>query len=221
MDKNIKESQFCGDNTGVKITDAEEVYLITAGSRDYNIGSLSDFEAKTEFELINTLYDKVKAAADKYTDDSDFDYDTALNNHLAVYQPQFDAVTIHLEDSNKSNEELLKEQKGKKQINLALAQRTYYAGRYAYLCCSGYSTSRLYGMWTGEFNTGWGSKYTMDANVNLQTSSMNTGNISSAPIGYTYFILRQLPDWEEMHMLHTDSQMLYRLPLTRTVTRLL
>ncbi|MDE6386002.1 MAG: glycoside hydrolase N-terminal domain-containing protein [Eubacterium sp.] len=197
MDKNIKESQFCGDNTGVKITDAEEVYLITAGSRDYDIGSLSDFEAKTEFELINTLYDKLKAAADKYADDSGFDYDTALNNHLAVYQPQFDAVTIHLEDSNKSNEELLKEQKGKKQINLALAQRTYYAGRYAYLCCSGYSTSRLYGMWTGEFNTGWGSKYTMDANVNLQTSSMNTGNISGAPIGYTYFILRQLPDWEE------------------------
>ena len=37
----------------------------------------------------------------------------------------------------------------------------------------------------------------MDANVNLQTSSMNTGNISSSPIGYAYFILRQLPDWEE------------------------
>ena len=52
-------------------------------------------------------------------------------------------------------------------------------------------------MWTGEFNTGWGSKYTMDANVNLQTSSMNTGNMSSTPIGYAYFILRQLPDWEE------------------------
>ena len=38
--------------------------------------------------------------------------------------------------------------------------------RYAYLCCSGYSAPRLYGMWTGEWNTGWGSKYTMDANVN-------------------------------------------------------
>ena len=52
-------------------------------------------------------------------------------------------------------------------------------------------------MWTGEFNTGWGSKYTMDANVNLQTSSMNTSNMSRSPIGYAYFILRQLPDWEE------------------------
>ncbi|MCD7797485.1 MAG: glycoside hydrolase family 95 protein, partial [Clostridiales bacterium] len=37
----------------------------------------------------------------------------------------------------------------------------------------------------------------MDANANLRTSSMNTGNISSSPIGYAYFILRQLPDWEE------------------------
>jgi len=37
----------------------------------------------------------------------------------------------------------------------------------------------------------------MDANVNLQTSSMNTSNMKSTPIGYTYFILRQLPDWEE------------------------
>ena len=52
-------------------------------------------------------------------------------------------------------------------------------------------------MWTGEWNTGWGSKYTMDANVNLQTSSMNTSNMQSTPIGYVYFILRQLPDWEE------------------------
>ncbi|MFQ8957484.1 MAG: hypothetical protein ACLR6O_00775 [Eubacterium sp.] len=41
-----------------------------------------------------------------------------------------------------------------------------------------------------------GSKYTMDANVNLQTSSMNTSNMQSTPIGYG-FILRQLPDWEE------------------------
>ena len=120
-----------------------------------------------------------------------------MKNHLEIYQPQFDAVTLELENSDKSNDELLKEQKGEKELSAALAQRSYYAGRYAYLCCSGYSTSRLYGMWTGEFNTGWGSKYTMDANVNLQTSSMNTGNLSSSPIGYTYFILRQLPDWEE------------------------
>ena len=52
-------------------------------------------------------------------------------------------------------------------------------------------------MWTGEWNASWGSKYTMDANVNLQTSSMNTGNILSAPVGYVNFILRQVLDWED------------------------
>lgn len=198
IDKNIDESQFCGENSGIKITDADSVYLLTVSERTYDMGDINDFENQKAFELVNNCVSTLKNVAEKYNDKSGFNYDLALENHLAIYQPQFDNVTLTLgEDNFDSNEKLLKEQKGKKEINSALAQRTYYAGRYAYLCCAGYSTSRLYGMWTGEFNTGWGSKYTMDANVNLQTSSMNTSNLSSAPIGYAYFILRQLPDWEE------------------------
>lgn len=198
LDKNIEESQFFGENTGIKISNAESVYLLTVSDRTYDMGEINDFENQKTFKLVDDCIVNFKSVAEKYKNDKGFDYDSALDNHLAIYQPQFNNVTLTLgEDNFESNEKLLKEQKGKKEINAALAQRTYYAGRYAYLCCAGYSTSRLYGMWTGEFNTGWGSKYTMDANVNLQTSSMNTSNIPSAPIGYAYFILRQLPDWEE------------------------
>lgn len=196
----VEDEQYAGnDNPQIKITDADAVYLITASGRTYDMGEFSAFESTDTYELIDSLTDKTKQIADKYSADSAFDYDAALKEHLAVYQPQFNAVTIQLEDgdSGKSNEYLLKKQRGNSKILSELAQRTYYSGRYAYLCCSGYSTSRLYGMWTGEWNTGWGSKYTMDANVNLQTSSMNTGNISSSPVGYTNFILRQAPDWEE------------------------
>ncbi len=199
LDKNTEESQFYGENSGVKITDADAVYLITISDRTYDMGSYSEFDSQTGFQILDDIYLQASEIVDKYSTDAGFDYETALNNHLEIYQPQFDAVTLTLDggESTDSNETLLKQQKGEDEINSALAQRTYYAGRYAYLCCSGYSTSRLYGMWTGEWNTGWGSKYTMDANVNLQTSSVNTGNISSSPIGYAYFILRQLPDWEE------------------------
>ena len=197
LKKQTEEAQFSGENCGIDISDAENVYLITVSDRTYNMGSYSDFENQSSYELLDSLYEKAKGVADKYTENGSFNYDLALQNHLDIYQPQFDAVTLNLEDSTESNESLLKAQKGKKEINSALAQRTYYAGRYAYLCCCAKSTSRLYGMWTGEWNTGWGSKYTMDANVNLQTSSLTTGNISSAPVGYVYFILRQLPDWEE------------------------
>lgn len=197
LDKNTDEEQFSGDNQGVKITDADNVYLLTVSERTYDMGKYADFEKQSDFALVDECVATLKSIAEKYGNDK-FDYDTALKNHLAIYQPQFDAVELKLgDDSFDSNEELLKAQKRKKEINSDIAQRTYYAGRYAYLCCSGYSTSRLYGMWTGEWNTGWGSKYTMDANVNLQTSSMNTSNMQSTPIGYVYFILRQLPDWEE------------------------
>lgn len=198
IDKKFDESQYKDSkHEGIRITDANEVYLITISDRDYHMGKYDDFDSQQNFALLSQLESRAKAIADKYAAENSFDYSTALKNHLKIYQPQFDAVTLNLENSTESNNVLLSAQKGKKELNPALAQRTYYAGRYAYLCCSGYSTSRLYGMWTGEWNTGWGSKYTMDANVNLQTSSMNTGNIFSSPTGYTYFILRQLPDWEE------------------------
>lgn len=197
LDKNTEETQFYGENYGIKISDADEVYLITISDRTYDMGSYSDFDNQNDFELTDSLYAQAKAVADKYSSSGSFDFETALANHLEIYQPQFDAVTLTLDNSTASNESLLKKQKGSKKINADLAQRAYYTGRYAYLCCCGYSTSRLYGMWTGEWNADWGSKYTMDANVNLQTSSMNTGNIASAPVGYVYFILRQLPDWEE------------------------
>lgn len=197
LDKNTDEEQFSGDNQGVKITDADNIYLLTVSERTYDMGKYADFEKQSDFALVDECVATLKSIAEKYGNDK-FDYDTALKNHLAIYQPQFDAVELKLgDDSFDSNEKLLKAQKRKKEIKSDIAQRTYYAGRYAYLCCSGYSTSRLYGMWTGEWNTGWGSKYTMDANVNLQTSSMNTSNMQSTPIGYVYFILRQLPDWEE------------------------
>ena len=199
LDTLNEEEQYVGDgNQAIKITGADAVYLISISDRTYDLGAIADFKSQENYALIDDLYARTKAVADKYNGDN-FDYNKALEAHLAIYQPQFDAVTLTLGDdvSSESNEVLLNGQRFKKSLKSDLAQRAYYSGRYAYLCCSGYATSRLYGMWTGEWNTGWGSKYTMDANVNLQTSSMNTGNISSSPIGYTYFILRQLPDWEE------------------------
>ena len=198
--KAVDDEQYAAeDNPQIQITDADQVYLITVSDRTYEMGALADFAAAQEYALVNELADDCKAVSQKYSQSGAFDYDAALNAHTALHQPQFDAVTFTLNggSSNASNETLLKNARGEDDISSALAQRAFYSGRYAYLCCAGTSTSRLYGMWTGEWNTSWGSKYTMDANVNLQISSMNTGNISSAPVGYVYFLLRQMPDWEE------------------------
>ena len=198
--KTVGDSQYCSDsNPHIEIENADTVYLIAVSDRTHNMGAYSDFEATESYPLVDSLVEKAKSVASKYMNDGSFDYDSALKAHTDIFTPQYNAVTFSLgsSDSKKANEQLVLDQYLKKDISSDLAERMYYAGRYAYLCCAGYSTPRLGGMWTGEWNPGWGSKYTMDANVNLQTSSMNTGNIESAYIGYASFILRQAPDWEE------------------------
>lgn len=198
--KEVKDEQYVGTgNPQIEITDADNVYLITVSDRTHDMGAYSDFAAQTDYALLAELKNTAKAVADKYTADGKFSYDAALSAHLKIYEPLFNAVTLTLGNgtTDESNESVISGQRRKKEIQSDLAQRAYYSGRYAALCSSGYSTSRLYGMWIGEWNAGWGSKYTMDANVNLQTSALNTENIRTAPAGYACFILRQVPDWEE------------------------
>lgn len=198
--KKVNDEQYCAENNPqIKIKDADNVYLIAVSDRTYNMGRYDEFADAESYELVDSLVAIAKSVADKYTSDGSFDYEKALKAHTDIFTPEYNSVTFELGDGNgeKPNEHIMFERVLKKDIDSSLAQRTYYSGRYAYLCASGYSTPRLYGMWTGEWAPGWGSKYTMDANVNLQTSSMNTSNMKSAYTGYASFILRQVPDWEE------------------------
>ena len=202
------EKQYAGSsNPGLKVKKADTVYVISVSGRTAEMGAYDAFADQEEFALTDELKAQVKAVADKYTDEEGyFDYEGALKAHTDIFTPQFNAVEFSLgADITVANEDLIRkylpwEDLTKTEIDKTLAERAYYSGRYAALCCSGTSTSRLGGMWTGEFNPDWGSKFTMDANVNLQTAAMNTGNVSSSLVGYVYFILRQAPDWEENAM---------------------
>ena len=191
------DGQYVGDEIpGIKVSGASKIYVVTASDRTYEMGAYDEFAEQTEYGLELALREKVKAVADKYVEDGVFRYSKALKNHTDIFTPQYNAVEFSLgADVGIANDDLIKYESGKTGINNTLAERAYYSGRYAYLCCAGTSTSRLFGMWTGEWVRDWGSKYTMDANVNLQTSSMNTSNISDAYVGYVNFILRQVDDW--------------------------
>ncbi len=196
----VTDTQYCAkENPGIKITDADKVYLIAISERTYDAGTIKEFTKEKDHKLIKDITAKAKEIEKKYSKDKKFSYESAIEQHAQIFSDEYNKVTINLGDteSNLSNEKLIFKQITKKKINNDLAERAYYSGRYAYLCCSGYSTSRLGGMWTGEWAPGWGSKYTMDANVNLQTSSLNTSNMVSSYVGYATFLLRQMPDWEE------------------------
>lgn len=185
----------------IRIKDAEAVYIIECTDRTWDMCKFEDFKDKDSFELLDELNARIDKVIDKYDDKGGFDYEAALAPHAQAHSRQFNEVKFSLnapeEERKQSVENLLADQRTSSKMELAMAERAYNMGRYIELCCSGYSAPRLYGMWTGEWNAGWSSQYTMDANVNLQVSPMNTGHLEDAPLGYINFILRQLDDWRE------------------------
>ena len=110
---------------------------------------------------------------------------------------EWEKASIRLaEPCSFSNEELIRlQQKQKQEFRPDFLQRIWEQARYAQICCSGTSAPRLYGMWTGEWQPGWRGIYTLDANVNLQVSGINVGNMKYAGLGYLIFVMRTTPDW--------------------------
>lgn len=188
-------------NPVISIADADAVYLISKTARTHHMGQFDDFTANETYAIVDELLEDTEAVIKRYSDsEGDFSYELALAPHEKKQSELYHSVSFCLGsdiDKELSNEELLEKQKNNKYLLDALVERAYNQGRYALICSAGYSSPRLPGIWTGEWNPGWSGAYTMDANVNLQASGINTGNIYDAAIGYIYFILRQVPDWEE------------------------
>ncbi len=199
-ESNDTENVAKDENVAIKISGASEVYLITKSDRTHNMGKFEDFKDAESYALLDELYDYTTTVAEKYTADGKFSYDRAIAPHAEKQSALFNAVKFDLGESENEylpNEHLITLQQKSEKLETAMIERAYNQGRYAQICCAGSSFPRLCGMWTGEWNSGWRGIYTMDANVNLQSSGMNTGNMYDAGVGYIKFVLKQIPDWEE------------------------
>jgi hypothetical protein len=188
-------------NPAIKISDADAVYLITELDRAYDIGKIEEFASAHSYIILDQLLDRTKAVQHKYTINNAFDYNAALAPSARKQKAEFNKVGFTLKgdevDKVKDNVGLINLQKNSTtRINHAFMETVYAQGRYAQICCSGSSAPRLSGMWTGEWNPGWRDIYTLDANVNLQVSAMNTGHLHEMALGYINFFLRNAPDFE-------------------------
>ena len=197
---NDSENVAKEQNAAIKISGADEVYLITKSDRTFDMGKFEDFRDAENYALLDELNAYTAAIAEKYTVDGKFDYDKALAPHAEKHSALFNAVEFDLGSDgyeDVANEHLIALQQNSETLLPTLVERAYNQGRYAQICCAGSTHPRLCGMWQGEWNSGWRGIYTMDANVNLQSSGMNTGNIYAAGESYIKFVLKQIPDWEE------------------------
>ena len=207
------EASVMVENTGV---DPEEVTLYAANFNED--GTLREVAAQTivaapgKSEALSITDSRIKPDTRLFVWDSHLRpvlkaktslntvYDTLLSRHAAEHRELFCAATLDLhgseEDRRLTNSALQEKQNQSDEINPAWLERLYHNGRFALICASGYNTTRLGGIWTGSWMPDWSGDFTQDANVNLQISSMNVGNLKPAAHAYMTYILRQVSDWE-------------------------
>lgn len=173
----------------INILHAESITLVTYTDWTDDLGEYCDFvnmvKNKDSFALVDRCVDKVNCVnitekpVSLMPENIGLELDGGCCGHLCEY----------------ANEELLDIQKGETDIIPHLLERLYYNGLYGMQACAGTTAPRLSGMWVGEWNLLWRSAYTMDANVNIQVSGMNSSGLYEAGAGYMLFVLRQIPDW--------------------------
>lgn len=164
------------------VTNAKAVTLLTRTEKYY-----SDCENRWNKKDIQNQLESISP-----------NYNTLLKGQKETHQAIFDRVKLDLNasavDRALSNEELLSRQKSSATAVTALWERVFNAGRYHYLSSSSeVSPPDLLGIWTGDCNSGWSGYYFLDANLNLQVSGGNIGDMPEAMEGY-FTLMERLND---------------------------
>jgi len=157
----------------LSISGATSVMMLTRTKKYYNDCEIQWNKKKLQSQLANITSD----------------YQKLIERQIATHGAIYDRVRIDLNASEAdrvlSNEELLEKQKKSDLPIQALWERLFDAGRYYFLSSSSDQTPPdLLGIWTGDCNVGWGGFYHLDANLNLQVSGGNIGDMPEAMEGY-------------------------------------
>lgn len=185
----------------VTVTGTNQLILVSKiDNAKTGLNDMSDVETDLYASLLADVDDVVK----KYTAAGAFSYEAALAPHKKIHGDLFREVELNLcitseelADRQLTNEALIAKQISESKINKAYLERLFYNGRYASICSSGYAAPRLGGIWVGNWMPDWSGDFTLDANVNLQVSGMNTGHLSGMGKAYIDFTLRHVADWEK------------------------
>lgn len=127
------------------------------------------------------------------------DYDKLLKRHAKIHGEIFNRVKLDIggsaEDHMKTTEELL-EISTWQDINKALIEKQFDAGRYNILCSTGKLPPNLQGVWGGTYVPNWASDYTHNGNVPSAIAANLPGNMPELTPAYTSYIESLIPDME-------------------------
>lgn len=175
-----------------------------------NSGSLT--EGKESIEIkgadqvlilidIEMIYDPAKPKAKEIKEKMTglpADYQTLLNRHAKIHGELFKRMKLDLgggKDHNLTSEELIKKSTSEN-LNMALLEKQFDAGRYNIISCTGELPPNLQGVWGGTYAPGWASDYTHNGNVPSAIASQLMGNMPELMLAYTSYIESIVPYME-------------------------
>ena len=161
----------------IEISGADKVLILI------NIGLLYDPEVSKE-PAIKTQMAKLPV-----------DYDALLKNHSAIHGEIFSRMKLDLNggnDRNLTTEELINKS-SLTNMNMALIEKEFDAGRYNILSCMGERPPALAGIWGGTYTPPWSGDYTHNGNVPSAISSVLMGNMPELMKAYTNYMESIVP----------------------------
>jgi alpha-L-fucosidase 2 len=136
-------------------------------------------------------FDKMKKSLLKLPDD----YSNLLQRHAIVHGGLFNRMRLDLgggTDHNLTTEELM-EKSTNEQLNKALIEKEFDAGRYNIISSTGELPPTLQGLWGGTYVPGWASDYTHNGNVPSAIAANMMGNMPELMLAYTSYIESLVP----------------------------
>ncbi len=128
------------------------------------------------------------------------DYDALLQKHAAIHGAIFSRMKLDLgggKDRSMTTEELI-EKSSMENMNRALIEKEFDAGRYNILSCMGDRPPALAGIWGGTYTPPWSGDYTHNGNVPSAISSVLMGNMPELMPAYTSY-MESIVHWLEIN----------------------
>ena len=126
------------------------------------------------------------------------DYSALLSLHTTIHGGLFNRVKLDLgggDDHKKTTEELM-ELSTWEDINMALLEKQFDAGRYNIISSTGKLPPTLQGIWGATYVPNWASDFTHNGNVPSAIAANLPGNMPELTLAYTNYIESLIPDLE-------------------------
>ena len=165
------------DGAALDVTGADEVLVFI------NMKMLYDPD-KSQLDGMNKSFLQLPA-----------DYTSLLKRHAAIHGGLFNRMRLDLgggKDHHLTTEELLNKSTNE-ELNKALIEKEFDAGRYNIISSTGELPPNLQGLWGGTYVPGWASDYTHNGNVPSAIAANMMGNMPELMLAYTSYIESLIP----------------------------